>query len=42
MDEKQREALQELLKLLSEKPEIVERLTITVKPNKNNGKGKSK
>ncbi len=38
MENEQKQALQDLLKLLAEKPEIVERLTITIKPNKLKGK----
>ena len=33
MDTKTKEALQELLKILSECPEVAERITITIKPN---------
>lgn len=33
MDEVKKEALQELLKILSDCPEIAERITITIKPN---------
>lgn len=33
MDDKKKEALQELLKILSDCPEIAERITITIKPN---------
>ena len=33
MTEAKKEALQELLKILSECPEIAERITITIKPN---------
>lgn len=33
MDDKKREALQELLKILSDCPEVAERITITIKPN---------
>ena len=34
MDEDKIKALQELLKILSDHPEIAERITITIKPNK--------
>ncbi len=34
MDDEKVKALQELLKLLSDHPEIVERITITIKPSK--------
>ena len=33
MDSSKREALQELLKILSDCPEVAERITITIKPN---------
>lgn len=33
MDEKKKEALQELLKILSDYPEVAERIVITIKPN---------
>lgn len=33
MDRTKKEALQELLKILSEYPELAERITITIKPN---------
>ena len=33
MDKAKKEALQELLKILSDCPEIAERITITIKPN---------
>ena len=33
MDEKKKEALQELLKILADCPEVAERITITIKPN---------
>ena len=33
MDERKKEALQELLKILIDCPEIAERITITIKPN---------
>ena len=33
MDEKKKEALQELLKILSDCPEVAERITITIRPN---------
>lgn len=34
MDEEKRKALQELLKILSECPEVAERITITIRPDK--------
>lgn len=34
MAKDKKEALQELLKLIAENPEIAERITITIKPNK--------
>ena len=33
MDEKKKEALQELLKILCDCPELADRITITIKPN---------
>lgn len=33
-DEKTKEALQDLLKILSEHPELADRITITIKPAK--------
>ena len=33
MDEKKREALQELLKILSDTPELADKVVITIKPN---------
>ena len=33
MDGKTRETLQELLRILSDCPEVAERITITIKPN---------
>ena len=33
MDDIKRKALQELLKILSDCPEVAERITITIKPN---------
>ena len=33
MDNKKKEALQELLKILCDCPEVAERITITIKPN---------
>ena len=40
MEEKKRKALQELLKILSESPEVAERITITIKPNSKPSKAK--
>lgn len=34
MDEEKIKALQELLKILSDCPEVAERITITIRPNK--------
>lgn len=34
MSEEKRKALQELLKILSECPEVAERITITIRPDK--------
>jgi len=33
LDEQKKKALQELLKILSDNPEIADRITITIKPN---------
>lgn len=38
MDEVKRKALQELLKILSDSPELADRITITIKPNSKPGK----
>ena len=38
MDRDAKKALQELLKLLSENPDLAERITITIKPSKLQGK----
>ena len=40
MDGKEKEALQELLKILSDHPEVAERITITIKPNSKPKQGK--
>ena len=42
MDEKKRKALQELLKILSDYPEVAERITITIKPNSKPSKAEPK
>lgn len=42
MDERKKEALQELLKILSDYPEIAERITITIKPNSKPKQGTDK
>lgn len=42
MDDKKREALQELLKILSDCPEVAERITITIKPNSKPKQGDAK
>lgn len=34
MDDEKREALQELLKILSDHPEVADRITITIRPSK--------
>lgn len=34
MDDEKRKALQELLKILSDCPEVAERITITIRPDK--------
>lgn len=34
MDDETMKALQELLKILSDHPEVAERITITIRPNK--------
>ena len=34
MDDKTKEALQEFLKLLADHPELADRITITIRPNK--------
>lgn len=38
MDEAKRKALQELLKILSDCPELADRITITIKPNSKTSK----
>ena len=42
MDDIKREALQELLKILSDCPELAERITITIKPNSKPKQGDAK
>lgn len=42
MDEKKKEALQELLKILIEYPELADRITITIKPNSKPSQGTDK
>lgn len=42
MDGKKREALQELLRILSDYPEVAERITITIKPNSKPKQGTDK
>ncbi len=39
MDKTKKEALQELLKILSEYPELADRITITIKPNSKSEQG---
>ena len=34
MDDEEKKALQDLLKLLSDHPELADRITITIRPNK--------
>ncbi len=38
MDQQKKKALQDLLKILSDYPEIAERITITIKPNSKSNK----
>lgn len=40
MDSEKKRALQELLKILSDHPEVAERITITIKPNSKPKQGK--
>ena len=40
MDSEEKRALQELLKILSDHPEVAERITITIKPNSKPKQGK--
>lgn len=42
MDDKKREALIELLKILIDCPEIADRITITIKPNRKPQQGTDK
>ena len=42
MDDKKKETLQELLKVLSDCPEVAERITITIKPNSKPKQGNAK
>lgn len=42
MDETKKEALQELLKVLIDYPELADRITITIRPNVNPKQGKRK
>lgn len=42
MTEEKKKALQELLKILSESPEVAERITITIKPNSKPSKAEPK
>lgn len=42
MDDRKKEALQELLKILSDCPEIADRITITIKPNSKPQQGTDK
>lgn len=41
-DEETKKALQELLKILSEYPEVADRITITIKPNSKPKQSKTK
>ena len=40
MDNEEKRSLQELLKILSDHPEVAERITITIKPNSKPKQGK--
>ena len=40
MDDKKKEALQELLRLLADNPDLPDRITITIKPNSKPKQGK--
>lgn len=42
MNEDKKKALQDLLKILSDDPEIAERITITIKPNSKSNKAEPK
>ncbi len=42
MDDIKKEALQELLRILSDCPEVAERITITIKPNSKPKQGGTK
>lgn len=42
MTEEKKKALQELLKILSDNPEIADRITITIKPNSKPSKAEPK
>ena len=42
MDKQKKEALQKLLKILRDSPEIAERITITIKPNSKSNKAEPK
>ena len=42
MDGKNKEALQELLKILSETPELADKVVITIKPNSKPKQSKAK
>ena len=42
MDEAKKKALQELLKILADCPEVAERITITIKPNSKPKQGTGK
>ena len=42
METKKKEALQELLQILSDCPEMVDRITITIKPNSKSMQGTDK
>lgn len=42
MDKTKKEALQELLRLLADNPELADRITITIKPNSKPKQGSTK
>ena len=42
MDKPKKEALQELLRLLADNPELADRITITIKPNSKPQQGGTK
>ena len=40
MDSEEKRALQELLKILSDHPDVADRITLTIKPNRKPTQGK--